>query len=740
MLRPDPHPAVTRRTAAETWFDQVVVLVALLVLMVGFGTVIEGRDWQVTTTLVTVMAAATCAMLRGIGVRLVAPFAVAAQFVAITWIFMPETLKVIVPTGDTFVRLGELAANAQDTIVGERAPVAAGKPIVLLIAASFGLLMIVSDSLLQRAHAAVLIGVLLIAVFITPAMISGDTPSPWIFVLVAGLWLVLLRSRTATTSLAGRTVVPAAVLGAAALIASVGFVAATPDVSAVASSWGKPPPAVFGRGINPILELGQNLRRNSTSQALTYSTTAAEAQYLKVATLRDFTGKTWRPTRPSRLDPLEGQLGIFSEIVVEPVRTTITIKRLRSSMLPVPYPAVGVVEGLEGDWVFQKPGMTLTSSQDDSRGQTYTVPSLDVRPTAEQMRSLNAYAGPLLDSYVQLPEKMPKIIAETAREVTANATNDYDRVVALQTWFRSGGGFRYSETAPVSDDYDGNGVDLIAKFLDVRAGYCVHFASAMAVMARTLDIPARIAVGYAPGSRIGTTDGVNQYEATSDDLHAWVEIYFQGAGWTRFDPTTSVGSATRFAEPARAGSDDPAESPEATQNQQNRGRADRLDSGSASSVVVTKTSSRTAWVTLGGLVALGAVPFGLRTLRRRWRLRHGRQDVAALWRELQDEARDFGIVVSAADTPRGFAGRLSERGQIDAEALEALLTRVELARFARTQTQDGDGLADLAAVVTSIRTGASWRQRLVATLLPRSLAGRPPVLRAAPETVAKQVP
>lgn len=730
MLRPDPHPAATPRTAAENWLDHAIVLIALLVLLSGFATVIEGTDWRVTTALVTAMTAAICATLRGIGLRFVAPIALVAEFLVITWIFVPETLLVIVPTGQTFVRLGELVGTAQDIIVEERAPVAAAKPIVLLVAASFGLLVIVADALLQRTRAGVLVGALLVAVFVTPAMISGETPRVWIFAVVAALWLVLLRSRTATTSLVGRSAVPAAVLGAAALVASIGFVAVSPDVSAVASSWGKPPPSVFGRGINPMLELGQNLRRNSTAQALTYTTSTDQPQYLKVATLRDFTGKTWRPARASQSDPLEGVQGLFSEIDAKTVSTTITIKRLRSSMLPVPYPAVGTVSGLEGEWSFQKSGMTLTSSNDDSRGQTYTVQSLDIRPEGVQMRGLETTVGTLLDPYLKLPDKMPAIIADTAEKVTALASNDYDRMLALQTWFRSGGGFSYSESAPVADDYEGNGVDVIAKFLKVRSGYCVHFSSAMAVMARTLGIPSRIAVGYAPGARVGEKNGKVEYEATSDDLHAWTEVFFQGAGWIRFDPTTSIGSPTRFREPAADIVGNTTDDTVTPRSQPNRARPKAIDSGAASVVVEPQTSSRrTVWATGVGLLVLAVVPWLIRVLRRRWRLRRGQHAVEPLWRELEDVARDFGIQTSLADTPRGFAGRLRDRPRIDGDSLDALLSRVEVTRFARDRVPDGDGVADLVAVVKSIRAGATRRQKIVATLLPRSLAGRPTVLR-----------
>jgi transglutaminase-like putative cysteine protease len=720
------------RTARETWFDHAVIALALVLLLSGFGTIVEGRDWWVTTILVAAMTGLTCAVLRGLGTRLVAPVAIVVELTAIVWIFVPETLLAIVPTPQTVTALADMVSVAQQTIVEEKAPVAASRPIVLVVAASFGLIVVVADVLLQRRRAAPLVGILLLAVFATPALISGETPPAWLFLSVAALWLVLLRSRTATATRSGTSrlgAAPALALGVAALMGAVAFPAVAPDVTAVAASWGKPPPPVFGRGINPMIELGQNLRRNSTATALTYTTTFDEPQYLKVATLRDFTGRTWKPTETVRADLFEGERLLDSDIEVEPGRTRIDIDQLRSSMLPVPYPSTGTVTGLDGDWTFRRAGQTLTSRDDDSRGQTYTVSSLDVRPTAEQMRGLRTTIGPALESYVELPPTMPSIIARTAREVTADADNDYDRALALQRFFRDGD-FRYSETAPVAGDYDGNGVEVIAEFLQKKAGYCVHFSSAMAVMARTLGMPSRIAVGYAPGTS-NIRDGEPVYTNTSDDLHAWTEIYFQGAGWVRFDPTKSVGDATSFVEPVVDTPDaEPTPTPEPTQAAPQRG-ADRLDQPVAAPTEQGSTAPRSAIVTLAALLVVGAVPWAVRSLRRRWRATRGRTDVEPLWRELEDVARDLRIPASAADTPRGFAGRLAGQPGVDHVALQALLQRVERARFSRGQQPAGDGVADLDAVVTSLRAGASRRRRLLATLLPQSLAGRAPVARVA---------
>lgn len=725
MLRAEPATRrLAHRTARDTWFDHAVLAFAFALLLSGFRTTIQGSDWWITTVLVATLTGLTCAILRAVGWRWVAPTAVLVELMALAWIFVPSTLFAVVPTLETFRGLGSLARAAQSIIIEEQAPVAAAKPVVLVIASSFGLLVIVADLLLERRRAAPAIGALFVAIFVTPALISGTTPPVWLFLAVAALWLVILRTRTsAGGDLGRRQRGPAVLLGTAALAVAVTFPLVSPDISAVATSWGKPPPAVFGRGINPMLELGQNLRRNSPVTALTYTTSLDDVPYLKVATLRDFTGKTWKPSLAFDPGIYEGAVDVGPDVETDIGLTTITVRQLRSTMLPVPYPAQEVT-GIKGTWRWNRLGMTLRSREDDSRGQKYSVTSLVITPTAVQMRSLSTPIVPMLKPYVALPEKMPAIIADTARSVTAEANNEYDKAIALQSYLRSDGDFHYSETAPVASGYDGNGVSVIAEFLDRKSGYCVHFSSAMAVMARTLGIPARIAVGYAPGSITQVVDGHNEYEVTSDDLHAWTELYFRGYGWMQFEPTPGVGSATSFAEP---GSSAPVPSSGEVAGADRRPTPDRsqgLDSTVTSASAAPETAPRTAIVTIAALLIIAAAPGLLRALRRRWRLRRGAGSPDPLWRELEDTARDFGVDTSVTDTPRGFAGRLRDRPDIDGDGLQRLLHRIEMARFSRTGEQEGDGIADLRTVVASLHDGATRRERLRARLLPRSLAGR----------------
>ncbi len=123
----------------------------------------------------------------------------------------------------------------------------------------------------------------------------------------------------------------------------------------------------------------------------------------------------------------------------------------------------------------------------------------------------------------------------------------------LQNWFRETGGFRYSlKTQAV-----GSGNPALLHFLfkgpGGRVGYCEQFATAYAVMARTLQIPARVAVGFLQPHQ-GRKPGEWVYKA--HDLHAWPELYFQGSGWVRFEPTPGNRAATTPSYTHEAGAQD----------------------------------------------------------------------------------------------------------------------------------------------------------------------------------------
>lgn len=177
---------------------------------------------------------------------------------------------------------------------------------------------------------------------------------------------------------------------------------------------------------------------------------------------------------------------------------------------------------------------TLVSPIGLGHGAIYTVDSDVVFATPDKLREASrgaALAARTRQEYTQLPH--PYLEAtDLARSVTAGASNTYDKVEALINWM--GANTRYSTDIPALPA----GADTVNEFLfGNRVGFCEQISTSLAVMLRSLDIPAREAVGYVPGGYNPITD---LYDVRAEDAHAWVQVWFPGYGWQSFDPTAVV--------------------------------------------------------------------------------------------------------------------------------------------------------------------------------------------------------
>jgi transglutaminase-like putative cysteine protease len=159
----------------------------------------------------------------------------------------------------------------------------------------------------------------------------------------------------------------------------------------------------------------------------------------------------------------------------------------------------------------------------------YEVISQVGMPSPGQLRAAPAhYSEEMRFLYLRLPPQLDPRIKELAQTLTAHATNNYDRAIAIRDYLRDH--FTYTlNPAGIQPNHP------ISSFLfQVKKGYCEYFASAMAVMLRTLGIPARIVNGFQTGSY--NTIG-KDFVVLARDAHRWVEVYFPGYGWIPFDPT-----------------------------------------------------------------------------------------------------------------------------------------------------------------------------------------------------------
>jgi transglutaminase-like putative cysteine protease len=155
------------------------------------------------------------------------------------------------------------------------------------------------------------------------------------------------------------------------------------------------------------------------------------------------------------------------------------------------------------------------------------------QPGVAELRQAHGVAPPdiLLDD-LQLP-RLDARIPLLAEQIAASAGTNYDKAVAVESYLKSNFGYTLQLSSSVPRD-------PLAEFLFVRKrGHCEYFASSMAVMLRSLRIPARVVNGFRRGEFNQLT---GEYVIRGRDAHSWVEAYFPGYGWITFDPTPSDGA------------------------------------------------------------------------------------------------------------------------------------------------------------------------------------------------------
>jgi uncharacterized metal-binding protein YceD (DUF177 family)/transglutaminase-like putative cysteine protease len=438
-------------------------------------------------------------------------------------------------------------------------------------------LAVVTDILVQTLRMPALAAApALVPILIPGFIIEAGAELPTL-VLTAAAYLLLLRidvrvrrrarlaagdeGDQAATVIAPKRVPIVSTLGASLGLAAVGLLAAsvlaasTPSISTSLLLGSPTQGTLFARGVSPFIDLGRDLRRPEPMPAFHYLARDGDRPYFTLLTLDRFEGEVWGATDravdgDNTVDALPRPDGLSSRVQTSEHPIDVVVDEVRTTWLPVPYPTKSI-EGLEGSWFWEDGSLTVRSVDTNTGGQRYRINRLDVEPTPQQLRDANPDVPEDMAPFLALPEELPAIITDTAASVTSGAASQYDAAVAIQAYLR-GVDFDYSTEAPVEEGYDGGGFDVIAQFLETKAGYCVHFASTMAVLAREVGIPSRISIGYTQGSPTDErVEGVQRVEVDSHDLHSWPELYFQGVGWVPFEPTPGRGTVPDYSPPER---------------------------------------------------------------------------------------------------------------------------------------------------------------------------------------------
>jgi transglutaminase-like putative cysteine protease len=218
---------------------------------------------------------------------------------------------------------------------------------------------------------------------------------------------------------------------------------------------------------------------------------------------------------------------------VEPIEQEITLEPVSTDTLFGAQVALRLRGPLATIFIDDSTG--ALSSQGFKGRTSYTVSSDISVPTEQELRLDSPASSPekIIQTYLlQKPSKLDPRISELAHDITRNAATPYDKARAIENYLKTE--FLYTLDLKTSEP------DPLADFLfRTREGHCEYFATAMAMMLRTIGIPARIVNGF----QMGEYNSLNDlYTVRESDAHSWVEAYFpRNDSWIEFDPTPSAG-------------------------------------------------------------------------------------------------------------------------------------------------------------------------------------------------------
>lgn len=269
-----------------------------------------------------------------------------------------------------------------------------------------------------------------------------------------------------------------------------------------------------------------------------------------------FDGRKWdNPLAPSPIP--HGISGTFrlSPQAGEGFRTQSSVRDLRHNSHMLNYRVV--MEPIGTNVFFTVPfGESIIGNYhsivQDSAGSAFTDEPIGIyvghssvtETQPELLRNASGELPPEIAlNYLQLPKLDPRI-TQLASKIVAGKTNNYDRAREIERYLSTHYGYtlKLSQTPPP---------DPLAEFLfERKQGHCEYFASAMAIMLRTLQIPSRVVNGFR-GAQFN--DLTSSYIVRASEAHTWVEVYFPGYGWSTFDPTPPDPGSTSILRNSRMG-------------------------------------------------------------------------------------------------------------------------------------------------------------------------------------------
>lgn len=713
--------------------------------VVGFMRVFETTDAVIPLVGAALLSSLVAALLRRRNVPLPIAAIVSAIALAVVIVnrYAPDTAALgIIPTPSAREPLEALAREGFQQFRDLRAPVPDLPAFVAFAMIGAWLMAFLTDWGAQRlglAFEPVLPGGLL---FIFSAVLgSGDhrIVSTLVFATAVLVWAVVQRTEHLSSGVAwlssDRRRGPASIARNASVVALAALLLGTligprlPGADDEELFYWRSRSDPTRTVVSPFVEIGDRLVQQQDVDLFTV--TAEQPAYWRVAGLDTYNADEAAWSTRLRFEnadgPLPGERSSARESVV--LTQSITIQNLSAIWLPAAFAPSRIVDSPEDvTWNTDTASLAISRGDEDedrtSDGLSYQVESvLPVFNPATLRAAGDTITPEIAERYLAFPEDLSPRVINEARVITEGATTRFDQALALQNYFRQ---FDYSLSL-------GQRIgDPIEQFLDERVGFCQQFSGTFALMARSLGIPTRVAVGFTWGDPIPGEE--NTYQVTGRHTHAWPEVWFEGLGWVAFEPTPGRGAPgadyTGFGEeqdslvqqtlddpPPVEEPELPTESPAATPDDleifPDQNEADAQTDAVAAGQGDGLPGPRWMWIAVATLAVYAAVG----PLLHRWRRQRRRagatsttEQIAMLWANTADDLSDyFGIERTAAETRTEFADRLQGDPRLPAGSLHTLADAATIAHYSGGGTAADAMLDQARAAAADIEAGVMSR-------------------------------
>ncbi|GAB3084837.1 transglutaminase TgpA family protein [Phycicoccus sp. Root563] len=738
--------------------------------------------WPITTLFTPntwvrpTLAVILVVVLTGIAARmlttswvLVALSQLAGIVLVASWLHGRGHLWYGLPTPDMVLAFNNLLVDARLTVQNYAAPAPTNRGVTLGIGLAIGVAAVIVDHLAVMRRSPAMAGLPLLTAFLISASNSGESLNPMYFVAAGGVWLLMLgrqgisslRRWSTTTPMSttgrrssedhdgaygyaavGRTLAVAGLVTAVALPVVIPHFPTRYLIDGLGRSSDAAGFSDGQIGLKTTLDLQRSLGNPSKAPVLSYTTNAPILTPLRVGVLVNYANDEWRPddadVRYTRRPDLQLPPELDDSVPRETYRISVDESRIEAPQIAAPTPLVsgdldGVAWGLDRQTSVASVNRTASS---------YSFTYLALNPSAQTLdQGVQGATGALLPPELQVDPESEPLVRDLVAKVVPEGASRIEAARAIQSYLRTGGGFTYSLTLPktVTNEFgQSEAPDPISLFLRSKVGYCVQFATAMVMMARESGIPARMAIGFLPGTADRGT-----YTVRASDAHAWPELFFEGVGWLRFEPTPS-GTQNTVAPPYSLAptTPDPTNPSSTASGSSSVSSNTRVDgandpgaqdptstSGSnsdSSSFLGQQTRTVLLWVLLAlvaGILGSLAVPLAARSRLRR-RLKDAPDEATRVeieWQAMVERLGDLGVIPPRGSTPRQ-AGRFYQREAYlegeQTQALRRVVDGVERSRYAPPGTTVTDVRPDTHEVVKAVSGVRRRKDRLRAAWWP----------------------